>query len=284
MYSAHSCIRIGLNARLFPNNWRPAHQEIAFAAEHGFECIQFPGQVNGLDETRLGASIHAVAHELAVARVDAVMEIVIRIDASGRTAGGKRLIDVLRANLPAITGLPCERAHVHLAPAERMDISTLRRLEQGAAPEFLEMVAVAREYGFVLGFEHNEPGIPLFATPAGCGVLLEAVPDLSFVWDFNHTPSQDLTDILALAPRMSMLHVSDTPLPATNHHLPLGLGNVDIGNYCMALAGAGFIGPAILEIGGLPKSGGYGRDTDAALIDSLHRLRAVIDPPRMSLE
>jgi sugar phosphate isomerase/epimerase len=49
---------------------------------------------------------------------------------------------------------------------------------------------------------------------------------------------------------MSMLHVSDTPLPATNHHLPLGLGNVDIRS-CTALANAGFHGPAILEIGGL---------------------------------
>jgi sugar phosphate isomerase/epimerase len=73
---------------------------------------------------------------------------------------------------------------------------------------------------------------------------------------------------------MSMLHVSDTPLPKVNYHLPLGLGSIDFPLYCQALQRGNFTGPAILEIGGLPKSGGYGRDTDAALVDSLQRLAA----------
>jgi hypothetical protein len=41
------------------------------------------------------------------------------------------------------------------------------------------------------------------------------------------------------------------------------------------LFNGGFHGPAILEIGGLPKSGGYGRDTDQALADSLQRLHEI---------
>ncbi len=80
---------------------------------------------------------------------------------------------------------------------------------------------------------------------------------------------------MALIPRMSMLHVADTPLPEVNHHLPLGEGSVDLADYCRALRQGGFAGPAILEIGGLPKSGGFGRDTDAALVASLRHLRAV---------
>ena len=75
---------------------------------------------------------------------------------------------------------------------------------------------------------------------------------------------------------MTMLHVSDTPLPTVNYHLPLGLGSIDLPAYCAALLTRGFRGPAILEIGGLPQSGGYGRDTDAALIDSGERLRSAI--------
>jgi L-ribulose-5-phosphate 3-epimerase len=58
--------------------------------------------------------------------------------------------------------------------------------------------------------------------------------------------------------------------------LPLGLGTVDFTTYCRALLARGFHGPAILEIGGLPVSGGYGRDTDAALIDSRARLHAAL--------
>ncbi len=75
---------------------------------------------------------------------------------------------------------------------------------------------------------------------------------------------------------MTMLHVADTPLPAVNYHLPLGLGSIDVTAYCRTLLVRDFQGPAILEIGGLPQSGGFGRDTDAALIDSRERLDAAI--------
>jgi sugar phosphate isomerase/epimerase len=71
-----------------------------------------------------------------------------------------------------------------------------------------------------------------------------------------------------------MLHVADTRLPETNEHLPLGMGTVDFAHICQVVRASGFHGPAILEIGGLPKSGGFGRDTDAALVDSLQRVRA----------
>lgn len=75
---------------------------------------------------------------------------------------------------------------------------------------------------------------------------------------------------------MQMLHVSDTRLPAVNDHYPLGMGAIDFAAYCGAVRSRDFDGPAILEIGGLPQSGGYGRDTDAALVDSLHRLTATL--------
>jgi hypothetical protein len=41
-----------------------------------------------------------------------------------------------------------------------------------------------------------------------------------------------------------------------------------------AVIADGFQGPAVLEIGGLPASGGYGLDTDDALVDSRQRLTA----------
>ena len=53
---------------------------------------------------------------------------------------------------------------------------------------------------------------------------------------------------------------------------PIGLGSIDFAHYFGELARRGFSGPGILEIGGLPKSGGYGRDTDQALIASLAAL------------
>jgi hypothetical protein len=45
---------IGFNGCFFPNNWRPARKEIAFARAYGFTALQFPGKEEGLDSTHLG--------------------------------------------------------------------------------------------------------------------------------------------------------------------------------------------------------------------------------------
>ena len=269
-------IPIGFNARLFPANWRPARQEIAFAARHGFESIQFPGSEHGLDAERLGDEVPVVAAALRQARIEPVMELLIRVDAGGRTEAGRTPLDVLRANLPAISGLDCRRAHIHLVPAEGLDAAARRQIEARFADDLAAGAALVREHGFRLGFEPNEPLIGLCSPPALCAGILADVPDLGLVWDLNHTVPEHLDGFLDLAERMTLLHVSDTPLPTVNYHLPLGLGSIDFAAYFAALRQRGFAGPAILEIGGLPQSGGYGRDTDAALLDSLARLRKVL--------
>ena len=267
-------IDIGLNGRFFPSNWRPALQEIAFAESHGFRCIQFPGRPNGLTEADLGAPFHSVAKALRIADLTVVMEIVVRIDSAGLTEDSQTPLDILKANIPAIIGLRCSHVHWHLVPSTEMTEAENLRLEQSLVPQFVVAAALGVQQGFKFGFEHNEPELRLFGTPASCANLLNAVPDLHFVWDFNHTIPDHLDDFAALVPRMSALHVSDTPLPEVNHHLPIGMGSINFDWYGDLLHAGGFRGPAVLEIGGLPKSGGYGRDTDKALVESLYRLSA----------
>ncbi len=264
---------IGMNARQFPGNWRPASEEIAFARDSGFAALQLQGQEPGLTPERLGTSFAVVADALAAAGIEAVIEIIVRIDASGRTASGLTPLDVLELNLPAITALSCTSVHWHLVPLAPESDAILHALENSLMPQFAVAVALAEAHHFRFGFEHNEPRIGLCATPERCASLLDAVPCLGFVWDMNHTAPEHLGGFLALISRMTMLHVSDTPLPTVNDHYPLGMGAIDFPAYCRALIAGRFSGPAILEIGGLPQSGGYGRDTDAALIDSLHRLQ-----------
>jgi L-ribulose-5-phosphate 3-epimerase len=271
-------LRIGMNARQFPTNWRRATEEIAFARRAGFAAIQFQGQEPGLDTERLGGSFAVVAAALASAQIAAVMEIVVRIDAAGRTASGLTPLDVLETNLPAIDALPCTRVHWHLVPLAPEDDATLLALERSLVPQLIAGVALAAAHGFRLGIEHNEPRIVLCATPERCAALLDAVPGLGFVWDTNHTAPEHLDGFLALTPRMRVLHISDTRLPTVNDHYPLGMGTIDFRAYCRALLALGYDGPAILEIGGLPQSGGYGRDTDDALIDSLRRLKMALTP------
>lgn len=280
MSKADIDIPIGFNARMFPNNWRPALDEVAFGALHGFAAMQFPGREEGSDEAFLGASFAAIRQQMQATGIIPVMEIVARLGLHGRTKDGLAPMDLLRNNLPTIVGLGCTCVHWHMViPIETSD-DDAAAFEHSMIPEFEAGVALAAQHGFKFGIEHNEPSWYPFKTPQACARVLQAVDGLHFVWDLNHTEPHALEDYLALAPRMSMLHVSDAPLPQTNHHLPIGLGNIDFAHYFGELRQRGFGGPAILEIGGLPKSGGYGRDTDQALVDSLGRLGRLTEDRR----
>lgn len=278
--AAIPAIQIGMNGRFFPGNWRPALPEIAFAGQHHFQALQFPGRDhdNGLSETDLDAPLAEVAAALRHYQIMPVMEIVVRIAPHGRTMSGKTPLEVLQANLPAITELGCTCVHWHLVHVAPVSATINTALEQSLYPQFEAGVALAQANHFKFGFEHNEPELLLFGSPEGCTAALNAVPGLHFVWDFNHTTPQHLSRFTALIPRMSMLHISDAPLPDVNHHLPLGLGTVDYAAYCRQLLAQGFNGAGILEIGGVPKSGGFGRDTDEALIMSAQKLAVAVQP------
>jgi|HigsolmetaAR202D_1030399.scaffolds.fasta_scaffold00042_35 Sugar phosphate isomerases/epimerases len=264
---------IGFAARLFPNYWRPLRQEIAFAERHGFDCFQVRGQLNGLTEEQLGDDYASLARALNDAKIFATMEIVVLLDAEGRSQLGTRPLDVLKANLPAIEQLACSHVHLHMAPQHKAPEETWLKLEERLLEELAACNRLAQERGFRFAFEHNEPDIRLFPNAERSLTVLQQNPELGFVWDFNHSPPQEATCYIEYARQLAVLHVSDTPAPELNYHLPLGMGTLDIDAYCRGLLQAGFEGPSILEIGGLPKSGGFGRDTDEALIESAARLR-----------
>ena len=271
-----SPIQIGMNGRFFPGNWRSARDEIVFAKMAGFDCIQFPGTLSGLDVRRLGDPLDVVGVALRRARITAVMEMVVPLYGDGLTAEGALPLAVLHTNLQAIQALNCTHVHWHVVMAESMTAIELRDLERQLIPQMAAAVALAREHRFIFGFEHNSADVPLFHRPEMCADLLTAVPGLGFVWDFNHTAEADFAAFAALAPRLGMLHVSDTLWPDVNHHLPLGQGSLDFAKFLQHLLAVNYSGPAILEIGGLPKSGGYGCDTNEALINSRTRFHEII--------
>ena len=269
-------IRAGMNGRFFPGNWRPASEEIAFAARAGFGSIQFPGEENGLSVERLGHPIAEVGAMLRDARLEAVMEIVVRMDENCRTEKGYTPVEVLKNNLQAIQALGCTCVHWHPMLLNYDDGGVNRRIERSFLEYCETAVAIAQNEGFAFGVEHNAADIPFFSDPKWMTVLITAVPDLKFVWDFNHTSPNHLEAFLELTPCMSMLHIADAPLPKLNCHLPLGKGRVDYSAYSQQLETRGFDGVGILEIGGAPWSGGFGQDTDEALIQSLHLLENVV--------
>jgi sugar phosphate isomerase/epimerase len=255
--------------RFFAGNWRPPADEIRFAAGAGFDVVQIRSDRAGRIEDDLRADLGSVRAALDEHGVEAALEMLVRVDADARTADGDTLPEALARNLEAIEALGIRRVHVHPVRAHRRDGF---ELERRLVPALAEAAALAADRGFLLGVEHNSDEHVLFARPAACAELLEAAPELGFVWDVNHTAADDVAAFEALLPRASLVHVSDTPLPETNCHLPLGRGTVDLPRAVAALDGAGYEGPLVLEIGGLPKSGGYGLDTDDALRESRARL------------
>jgi L-ribulose-5-phosphate 3-epimerase len=250
-------MRVGMVGRFFPLNWRPPEQEIRFAAEHGFAAVQIRSDRAGAIEETLRAEPRAVGAAFAASGVEPVLEMLVVHDGRPRT-----IERAFRANLRAIAQLGIQRVHVH--PVGPADAAAL------LADDFAAALEVALATGITFGAEHNASGHRLLARPEEVHDLLDSVPGLHFVWDLNHTPAEDVAAFARLRDRLSLVHVSDTPLPETNHHLPLGRGNVDF-SILREVADV----PAILEIGGLPISGGPGLDTDDALLDSRGRLHSI---------
>jgi len=211
-------ISIGMNARMFPNNWRPALQEIAFAQAQGFAALQFSTRDKPIDEGMVGDPFAVVGRALASAGLMPTMEIMVHLDVPDPTP-----MEVLQANLPAILGLGCRCVHWHpVAHTVIHEPATVAQLERELLLHLSRAVELAAHHGFKFGLEHNEGGYPIFCKPEVCRATLDAVPGLHFVWDLNHTAPDELAAFKQLIPRMSLLHMSDTPLPEVNHHLPLG--------------------------------------------------------------
>jgi L-ribulose-5-phosphate 3-epimerase len=242
--------------RLTGGNWRPPEEELRFAAAAGFDTVQIRSDRAGELEDELGIAPAALGELFDDIGLEPVLEMLVRHEGEPGT-----LPRALQANLQAMQAIGVLRVHIH--PVGPADAAPLLLGDLAAACE------LASESGLILGVEHNAPGHRLLVEPDEVERILDAVPRLGLVWDVNHTLPDDVGRFAALRERFSLVHVSDTPLPETNHHLPLGRGTVDLS----VLRGLEDV-PVILEIGGLPVSGGPGLDTDDALVDSLARLRA----------
>lgn len=187
--------------------------------------------------------------------IEPVLEIMVALDERGLMEG-RLPREILRQNLNLIDTLGIRLVHWHLYT---LSDPVLRQIEVSITEECARAQEIATSHGFQMGIENNPPEGWVHVNPEQCASDLAAVGELGLVWDLNHTAAKDIPGFHALSDRVQMLHVSDTPLPETNHHLPLGMGRVPIESVIGELVSAGFSGPMILEIGGHEVSGGHGR-------------------------
>jgi L-ribulose-5-phosphate 3-epimerase len=237
-------------------NWRPPAEELAFAAQAGFDTLQVQSRPPGELDDEVGVPAEELGALYDELGVEPALEMLVRHEGEPGT-----FARALRANLEAIEAAGFLRVHIHPVGGDEA--------KPHLASDLAEALGVAEDAGLIFGVEHNAPGHHLIVGIEEVERVLDEVPGLGLVWDVNHTSAEDVPRFLALQERFTLVHVSDTPLPETNHHLPLGRGNVDF-SVLPRLEDV----PFVLEIGGLPHSGGPGLDTDEALLDSLARLRA----------
>ena len=210
------------------------------------------------------------------AGLGAVMEMAFRIDADGRTSTGGTILAAVRANLAPLAALGATAVHIHPVPHHPDDPDAVRRLEDLLARVLPGVCRGGRRRRRVaVGGAQRAPARAALGPAAGRRPARRRRRP-GFVWDLNHTAPNRLPEFAALAPRMRLVHVSDTPLPQLNGHQPIGGGSLDVEAYLGAALDGGFRGPLVLEIGGHPLAGGFGRDTDEALVDSLGRVRSLL--------
>lgn len=242
-------------------NWRPPADELAFAARAGFDTLQVQSRRPGELEDELGVPAGELGRLYDELGVEPALEMLVLHEGERGT-----FARALRANLDAIEAAGFLRVHIHpVGPVEAAPY---------LAEDLAEALGVAQDAGLIFGVEHNAPGHRLVVGIEEVERLLEQVPGLGLVWDVNHTAADEVERFLTLRERFTLVHVSDTPLPQTNHHLPLGRGNVDFSVLPPLDV------PFVLEVGGLPHSGGPGLDTDEALLDSRERLLEATSVPR----
>ena len=245
-----AAVTLGFAARLFGQE-NTAAAEIDCARRLGFGCIQFRGPETGIGAAYLGddlARTAALLHETGVAPT---VEMLIGLGDDGRTPAGRTPLDVFEANLPALEALGARHVHWHLYPLAYADMEPeqARPLEEATIEQARTAVSIAEEQGLAFGIENNSPEGRMFVGPQRCAWLLQEVPGLGLVWDLNHAAAGDAAAFAALAERIVLLHVSDTRLPRTNDHLPLGMGSVDFAAALAPLRQAGFRGPMYSQSG-----------------------------------
>ncbi len=270
--SANDEIRIGFQARLFSGQ-RTAIQEVEFGVKSGFRAIQFRGHVGLAKRTNFGER-RELATCLRANDVEPTMELLIEVGADALTEDRRSPVEVLESNLSIIDelGIKCVHWHLYSLIPDDSDMQALHHL---LLDPCFQGTRIAQSHGFVLGIENNPPEGRILYSPSECLEFLDQIPELRLVWDMNHSPSEFHLEFHSLGARTSLLHISDTPLPDLNHHLPIGEGSIDVAQHLRTMVANGFRGPAILEIGGPPGSGSY-RDTDSALAESRSRLESFL--------
>jgi L-ribulose-5-phosphate 3-epimerase len=268
--------KIGIVGRFFPIHYRPALEEIDFLTKNHFNAIQFNGIEEGISEEFLGASFSEINQVLINAAIQPTMELMIRVNTQGKNQTNQTITQFLKNNLNAIVKLNCNPVHIHIVPPRDLEATEQLQLLKICKSEFIIALDVAKENNFSLGIEHNDPEFPLFGNFSSCELLIPELPQLLFTWDINHTPPHEVKLFSQWFNRLAVVHVSDSPLPELNYHWSLGKGSIDFKTYLKPLIKINYSGIFILEVGGLPKSGGYGQDTDEALLHSKQYLEKVL--------
>ena len=124
------------------------------------------------------------------------------------------------------------------------------RLMDGFRSAFAEVHACAARAGVRLLLENHPQGLLARAETIDAFLAREGYDDIAVIYDVANAlaAGEDPADGAArLAPRLGVVHLSDTPRGGWRHD-PIGTGDVDFAGVGASLRKARFAGPTVLEI------------------------------------
>ena len=139
---------------------------------------------------------------------------------------------------------------MNLHPDRQAPLHERKFIIERNAQAIRELLPMSRDLGVGLMIE-NFPGS--FNTVQQLGELLDPIPELGLHLDIGHANllvEHNTTDDLlaAYGARLRHVHLHDNKGGASDLHLPLGAGNLDLPHYLRSLQASGYDGTITLEV------------------------------------
>ncbi|WID96663.1 sugar phosphate isomerase/epimerase family protein [Bosea vestrisii] len=124
------------------------------------------------------------------------------------------------------------------------------RLMESFRPAFREIVVEARRHGLSVGLENHPQGLLADAGAILRFIADEGYADVTVIYDVANAVAigeDPVEGLAALAPHLSIVHLSDSPIGQWRHD-PIGSGAIDFTAIGQELKRQGYKGPVALEI------------------------------------
>jgi sugar phosphate isomerase/epimerase len=235
---------------------KPVLEEISAVAELGMDFIELAMDPPEAHFSRLMSQRAEIGRALRDHRLELVCHLPTFVSIADLTESLREAsIREMLHSLETATALGAQKAVLHPGYIRGLAVHVPKMAYALAMEGLARIVARGRSLGLPICIENMFPGVGPFVEPQDFDPIFTALPELKLVLDAAHAHIDDKSGRRAegfverFADRIFHLHLSDNG-GRHDDHLPLGRGNLPLGNIVEALARTGYNGTITLEIFG----------------------------------